>query len=227
MMAATVPTTTGVARGEPASPPVAGRVTGSVGLEVGAGVGLAGVVGDDVGTGPHGPVQVSGGSCTSYAPMSHSPMPSPSPSNGLGSPRWSVSGQAELSPASIAGLGTMHASLGQPPWIRACVSVGPPLSARGPRSGSTFGRSPGALNGQVPSESRLWPRDVIFPLQPTGELWAMMLFARLACPNGGVETPPPPEADLFWVMVLSATETSLPANIPAYLVAEFPLIVEF
>jgi hypothetical protein len=159
--AATAASAIGSAVGEPALPPVAGNETGSVGLEVGACVGLAGVVGDDVGIGPHGPVQVSGGSCTSNAPMSHSPVPSPSPSKGRGSPRWSVAGQAAASPVSIAGLGTMQASLGQPPCIRACVCVGPPLSASGAIRGSTFEMSPGPVSPHVPSESRLWPREVL------------------------------------------------------------------
>ena len=53
---------------------------------------------------------------------------------GLAMPLWSVAGATLSSPASMAGL----------PAPSAWVWVGPVLSFSGPRSGSTFTRSPAA-----------------------------------------------------------------------------------
>ena len=58
--------------------------------------------------------------------MSQVAVPLPSPSTGRGAPRWSVAGQAALSPASMAGL----------PASSAWVQVPPPLSASAPSLGS-------------------------------------------------------------------------------------------
>src|SRR5439155_21469419 len=118
-----------------------GETVGS-GVTAGLGDGVASGVGDAVGA-----VVPAG---ASNAPISQTAIPSPSPSTGRATPRWSVAGQAALSPASIAGL----------PGSRACVLVGPPLSANGPSSGSVSVMSPPALNGQVLSLLILWPAEI-------------------------------------------------------------------
>ena len=83
----------------------------------------------------------------SKAPISH-----PEPI-GLGIPRWSVAGQATLSPASRAGL----------PRSKPFVGVGPPLSAKGPSKGSVLLRLVGEVNFALASEQRLWPPSTIVP----------------------------------------------------------------
>ena len=71
---------------------------------------------------------------SSYDPMSHIASPSPSPSYGLGTPRWSMGGHWASSPASIAGLSSN----------RACVQVGPPLSCK--RSEQRVGVGQGTIS---------------------------------------------------------------------------------
>src|SRR2546426_752551 len=48
--------------------------------------------------------EAGGGMLNSYAPMSHVGVPSPLPSNGRATPRWSAAGHPVLVPASTAGL---------------------------------------------------------------------------------------------------------------------------
>ena len=74
-------------------------------------------------------------------PDSNAPMSQATPC-GLVTPRWSVSGQEALSPASMAGL----------PGSSAWVSMGPPLSCKGPRSGSVLEWSVGSVRMQVGSD---------------------------------------------------------------------------
>lgn len=90
----------------------------------------------------------------SYAPRSQTAVPSELPSMGRIIPRWSRLFTGELwqmllSPASMAGL----------PESRACVKVGPPLSASGPVTGSPCSVKP----VQVPSESRFGPIAMMVP----------------------------------------------------------------
>src|SRR6266478_2372477 len=89
-----------------------------VGVVVAVGVGV--VVGVAVGVG------VGRGSCTSNEPTSMRSFTTRSKPG----PRWSKKGGGVKfgSPASIAGL----------PGNRACVKVGPPLSCKGPSSGSVL-----------------------------------------------------------------------------------------
>ena len=140
-------TVKGLGLAEP--PPVGGRAMGRIG--VGLGVVGAGQPASPAGHGGHvrSAGQGTGGgptiSCDSTAPMSQRATPSPLASQGRENPRWSFAGHPALSPASMAGL---------PPGML-CVWVGPPLSASGSRSGSTFERSLGPARLQVPSESRL------------------------------------------------------------------------
>src|SRR3972149_5718087 len=76
------------------------------------------------------------------------------------------------------------------PARRAWVSVGPPLSARGPSLGSVLDRSPEPERPQVPSLSRLFPLEVMTPLQsPPETLSATMQFCRVAVPP--LARPPP------------------------------------
>ena len=112
---------------------------------------------------------------------------------GRGMPRWSVSGQAVLSPASTAGLFAG----------RACVQVGPPLSCKGPSSGSVPGREP--LVGSKPqevSEDRLCPPSVMVPAQsPPSGLLATMVLASVVLPQLPL-IPPPVTALLENIVVL-------------------------
>src|SRR5829696_6551550 len=73
---------------------------------------------------------------------------------GRSTPRWSLGGQVEFAPASIAAL----------PFRRASVFVGPPLSASSARSGSFPRMSDSRVKAQLleglsASYSRLWPSD--------------------------------------------------------------------
>src|SRR6266850_1424772 len=91
-------------------------------------------------------------------------------------PRWSVGAlQKESGTASMAGL----------PGSSACVAVGPPLFWSGPRFGGVLGRSPAPVRLQVPSPSRLWPRDVNVAgkrLQ-SSPLFATIVFLIVAGPK--------------------------------------------
>ena len=101
---------------------VAVTVAVAVGVVVGVAVGAGVDVGLAVGVGVGVPVEL----CTSKEPLSIRPFTTRlNPS-----PRWSKKGGGVKfgSPASIAGL------LGK----RACVKVGPPLSCKGPSSGSVL-----------------------------------------------------------------------------------------
>ena len=114
----------GVALGVEVGVGVGVGVTVAVAVAVGVVVGVAVAVGVDVGlaVGVGVPVEL----CTSNEPLSIRPFTTRlNPS-----PRWSKKGGGVKfgSPASIAGL------LGK----RACVKVGPPLSCKGPRSGSVL-----------------------------------------------------------------------------------------
>ena len=96
-------------------------------------------------------------------------------------PRWSVTGQPALSPAFTAGLLTGSA----------CVSVGPPLAASGPRRGSVSERSPAPAKAQVRPLSKLWPLEVnAGPLQ-LGPLFTKMLFKTATVSPVPLFTPAP------------------------------------
>jgi hypothetical protein len=101
--------------------------------------------------------------------MSQTALPSPLPSAGRASPRWSTSGQIEPLPASTAGL---------VPAME-CVGDGPPLSASGPSCGSTPSWSDGPSSAQVPSVSMFrFPESKSLPAQlPPPALAARMVFA--------------------------------------------------
>jgi hypothetical protein len=100
----------------------------AVGVAVDVGVGLA------VGVGVGVPA-----TCTSNEPMSMRPLTTRSKPG----PRWSKLGGGTNagSPASMAGL----------PGKSACVKVGPPLSCRGPSTGSVLIRSPVPVRTPPPS----------------------------------------------------------------------------
>src|SRR5579862_6892454 len=69
-------------------------------------------------------------------------------------PRWSVAGHCVSSAVSMAGL----------PASSTRVSVGPPLFASGPSSGSVFCKSPLAVNPQSVPDSMLEPSDSGSPI---------------------------------------------------------------
>jgi hypothetical protein len=163
----------------------------------------------------------------SKAPMLQMTVPSLSPSF-LSTPRWSRSGQAVLLAASTAGL----------PGRRARVSVGPPLSWRGPSRGLVFCLSPGLVKGQLSSELMLLPCEEITPancaaLQFSIELPATIVFFTKTAAPSWVMIPPPNRADLLFAMVefsmfivvlaSRAAEQTPPLNWAALL----PLIVVF
>src|SRR5437867_4213211 len=130
--------------------------------------------------------EAGGGMLSSYAPMSQVGVPSPLPSNGRATPRWSAAGHPVLVPASSAGL----------PEVRAWVSVWPPLFCRGPSNGSVLLRSPTPDNPQVFALSRLLPADTMVVLQfPPALLFATMAFFRTTVPI--VLYMPPPSAAAF------------------------------
>lgn len=103
-------------------------------------------------------------------------------------PRWSASGQSASLPAPMARL----------PLSRSWVAVGPPLSCKGPRSGSVLGRSVGSVRLHVSSSSRLCPRDLTAPEQaPPDRLLATTVLMRVTTTEPGslayseFEMPPP------------------------------------
>src|SRR5918912_291968 len=164
------------------------RVGTTVGVRVGVLVGVA----------------VGAAAGTSTGPISQAPGYSGS---GRGCPRWSVrSGQLARGTASRAGL----------PGCGAMVQVGPPLSASGPRCGSSGRaplpvRSPAALTALQPfaSPMRLWPSEVTVPVPAqSGPLGAVFL-ARMVAFNTAVlpasAKMPPPAGALFALMVLKLT----------------------
>src|SRR5918992_5174547 len=107
------------------------------------------------------------------------------PSNLGGSPpRWSTGGHgtaSEQTACSCAGL----------PASSACVWVGPPLAASGPRRGSVPGWSVSSRSWQVLAFSTLPPRDAIRPKQlPPVGLLATIVFARKVNPSP-IAAPPP------------------------------------
>src|SRR5436309_16087199 len=80
------------------------------------------------------------------------------------------------------------------PSLSPCVSVGPPLLARGPSRGSAPLRSPALDRPQVPSLARLCPSEVIAPEGPQSAPWllATMVFSRVAL-RPLVKRPPTPD----------------------------------
>ena len=108
------------------------------------------------------------------------------------------------------------------------VLVGPPLYCRGPSMGSVLFKSPVLLKLQVLSLLRLWPWEVIVPLQfPPELLLATMLFLRVAVPPPPLKMPPPGDP-LFPLMVLLLIVRLLaatPALMPPPSQALFPLMV--
>src|SRR5829696_5223113 len=132
----------------------------------------------------------------SKAPMSQTTVPSPSPSL-RATPRWSVSGQSALDPPSTAGLLAR----------RARVSVGPPLSWRGPRRGLVFCLSGGCVKPQLLSLLMLLPREEMVPpnsalLQLLSVLPAtMVFFTKMVVPVFAVRMPPPKREDVLEAMV--------------------------
>src|SRR5438445_1768562 len=146
--------------------------------------------------------------------MSQTGVPSPLPSSGRATPRWSSAGHPALLPASMAGL-----TAG-----RAIVSVPPPLFWRGPRDGLALTRSPAAARPQVLPLSRLLPADVTGVLQlPPGALSATIVFFRVTVPLAR-NTPPPEPAALpaivTLVRVAVAVDTKRP---PPWVAAALPL----
>ena len=101
------------------------------------------------------------------------------------------------------------------PGKRAWVKVGPPLSCNGPSSGSVLLRSPVPESSQLPSLSRLCPREVIFPnfvtvpknSPPPEELSATMVLIRVTVPK--LKIPPPGKAAVLLLMVLLMTVSLL------------------
>ena len=133
-------------------------------------------------------------------------------------PRWSAAGQPLMgSPALTAGLLTGME----------CVCVGPPLFASSPSCGSLLETSPVPPKAQDVPLSRLWPLEVIGPLQlglAPPVLPATIVFLTFTVPLdvGGLPMlflipPPPPGATdpaLFSVIVtLVSVMTVVPARL--------------
>ena len=115
-----------------------------------------------------------------------------------------------LVPAAMAGL----------PFSRAWVNVGPPLSANGPSSGSALLMSPVPARPQLPSLSRLWPRDVMALEQSLAPLFAMIVFFAVVTADWNVSIPSvlltPPAALLVPVRLLIVTVTYGRFSIPPW-----------
>src|SRR5919199_1656154 len=161
---------------------------------VGVGVRVGATVGVRVGA--------TGGSST--APISQA---SGCRGLGRGCPRWSVlTEQVARGTASRAGL----------PGCGAMVQVGPPLSARGPRRGSSGRaplpvRSPAALNPLQPFASlmRLLLSEVTVPVPAQSGPLGAVFPARMVAFNTAVlpasAKMPPPAGAVFALMVLKLT----------------------
>jgi hypothetical protein len=160
-------------------------------------------------------VTVGGLPAASKAPMSQ-PLPA-----GREAARWSMGGQAALSPASIAGL----------PAESSCVKVGPPLSASAPRSGSRPTRSLAVALAQL-AASRLVPSESNCPLQAGPvPVWNRMLLRKRNWPSFATCTPVG-LVDSSWlaVIVTNSASTVPPASIkmpPPCKPAVLPLRVAF
>ena len=66
------------------------------------------------------------------------------------------------------------------------------MSANGPRSGLALLMSPGPVRPQLPSLSRLCPREVMVPEQSFPLLLATIVFLKVTTANWKDEMPPVP-----------------------------------
>src|SRR5712691_6526788 len=132
-------------------------------------------------------------------------------------PRWSVvTVQALFGMWLMAGL----------PSRRASVWVGPPLSAREPRRGSVFCRSPGAVKPQVLSLLRLWPAEVMLPMQSSGVLLATIVFFGVDDPPSSALLPAPrPPVLPLTVLLLRVDVPLTKLSMPPPTAAVLPLTV--